>query len=163
MNGLKKFCIILLCLCLLCGCAKRTAVDVPDTNGDGKLTCTLEVRCDTILAHLDGFEKASLVPADGVLLSEREVEFSAGDSVFDVFRKTLRAEKLHFEYTDTQIYDTVYIEGIGNLYETDLGAGSGWMFSVNGEYPSLGCSAYTLSDGDAIVFRYTCDFGNDLS
>lgn len=159
---MKKILFLLLSLCVLRGCSRRSGVEVPDTNGDGKLTCTLEVRCDTLLAHLDEFEKAELVPDGGVLLPERDVEFTAGDTVFDVFRKTLRAEKLHFEYTDTQIYDTVYIEGIGNLYELDCGSGSGWMFSVNDVYPSLGCSAYTLADGDAIVFRYTCDSGADL-
>ena len=33
----------------------------------------------------------------------------------------------------------------------------------NGQhYPGLGCSAYTLADGDVIVFNYTCDLGADL-
>lgn len=159
---MKKLPLLLLLLCLLCGCAAKKTADVPDTNGDGKLTCSLEVRCDTLLAHLADFDKADLVPADGVVLTERTVEFSAGESVFDVFRRVLREEKLHFEYTDTKIYDTVYIEGIANLYEQDCGARSGWMFSVNGVYPALGCSAYTLADDDVIVFRYTCDLGEDL-
>ena len=158
-------CILAFALALtLYGCGGGNGVNVPDTNGDGKLSCTLEIRCDTLLDHLDGLtaEKAALVPENGQLLAQTTVEFEAGDSVFDVFRQVLRQQKIHFEYTDAQIYDSVYIEGIGNLYEFDCGPQSGWMFSVNGVYPGLGCSAYTLADGDVILFSYTCDLGADL-
>ncbi len=77
-------------------------------------------------------------------------------------RKTLRNEKIHFEYVDASAYNSVYIEGIGNLYEFDCGPQSGWMYSVNGVYPGLGCSDYKLSEGDKIVFSFTCDLGEDL-
>lgn len=160
---MKKLLCWILALLLLTGCAK-TGAEVPDTNGDGKLTCTLEVRCDTLLPRLDQLTegKAALVPENGILLEAVEVEFEPGESVFDVFRRVLRAEKIHFEYVDASAYDSVYIEGIGNLYEFDCGPQSGWMFCVNDTYPGLGCSAYTLADGDAIAFRYTCDLGADL-
>ena len=164
MKRFVKFSILAVILLLLCGCGKTDKVEVADTNGDGKLTCTLEVRCDTLLKNLDRLpkEKAALVPEDGILLAVTEVEFSGGNSVFDVFRQVLRNEKLHFEYVDASAYDSVYIEGIGNLYEYDCGPQSGWMYSVNGTYPGLGCSAYTLADGDVVVFSYTCDLGADL-
>ena len=161
---MKKILLCLLAVLLLGGCGSSGSTDVPDTNGDGRLTCTLEIRCDELLDELDRMtpEKAALVPEDGVLLETVEVEFSGGESVFDVFRRCLREQKLHFEYVDASAYDSVYIEGIGNLYEFDCGPRSGWMFSVNGVYPGLGCSGYTLADGDAVVFRYTCDLGADL-
>jgi len=156
--------ILTLVLSLLWGCGKNNTVQVADLDGDGKLTCTLEVRCETLLGKLDQMtkEKAALVPEDGILLKTTEIEFTGGESVFDVFRKVLREEKIHFEYVDASAYDSVYIEGIGNIYEFDCGPQSGWMFSVNGIYPGLGCSAYTLADGDVIVFSYTCDLGADL-
>ena len=156
--------ILISVLTLLWGCGKQGGAEVADANGDGKLTCTLEIRCDMLLENLDRLtpEKAALVPEDGTLLAAVEVEFTGGASVFDVFRQVLREQKIHFEYVDASAYDSVYIEGIGNLYEFDCGPQSGWMYSVNGIYPGLGCSAYTLADGDAIVFRYTCDLGGDL-
>ena len=156
---------VMLLIITISGCSSKSgSAEVADTNGDGKLTCTLEVRCDTLLSHLDELkaDKAALVPGGGLLLEETEVEFDPGESVFDVFRKVLKEEKIHFEYTDAAVYNSVYIEGIGNLYEFDCGEQSGWMFSVNGTYPGLGCSAYTLADGDVIVFSYTCDLGADL-
>ena len=164
MMRIVKVLTMILALLMLCGCGKTNTADVADTNGDGKLTCTLEVRCDTLLGKLDQMtpEKAALVPENGILLETVELEFNGGESVFDVFRKVLREEKIHFEYVDASAYDSVYIEGIGNLYEFDCGPQSGWMFSVNGVYPVLGCSAYTLADGDVIVFNYTCDLGADL-
>ena len=164
MKRIVKVIILVLLLSMLCGCGKTNTTQVADANGDGKLTCTLEIRCDTLLGNLARMQegKAALVPADGVMLEATEVEFTAGESVFDVFRKVLREEKIHFEYVDASAYDSVYIEGIGNLYEFDCGPQSGWMFSVNGIYPGLGCSAYTLADGDVILFNYTCDLGADL-
>ena len=164
MKCIVKIFVLMLALSVLVGCGKSNNAEVADSNGDGKLTCTLEIRCDTLLGNLDKMqvEKAALVPADGAILDVTEVKFSDGDSVFDVFRQVLRQEKIHFEYVDASMYDSVYIEGIGNIYEFDCGPQSGWMFSVNGVYPGLGCSAYTLADGDAIVFNYTCDLGADL-
>ena len=164
MKRIVKILTVLLALLMLCGCGKANTAQVADTDGDGLLTCTLEVRCDTLLGKLDGLtpEKAALVPENGILLETVELEFTGGESVFDVFRKTLREAKLHFEYVDASAYDSVYIEGIGNIYEFDCSPQSGWMYSVNGIYPGLGCSAYTLADGDVIVFHYTCDLGADL-
>ncbi len=62
----------------------------------------------------------------------------------------------------TPMYNSAYVEGIGNLYEFDCGSGSGWMYRVNWWYPNYGCSRYQLADGDYIEWRYTCDLGADV-
>ena len=127
-------------------------------------TCTLEIRCDTLLKNLDKLSsgKAELVPEDGILLEKTTVSFESGDSVFDVLRRCLREQNVHFEYVDAKAYGSTYIEGIGNLYEFDCGEQSGWLYFVNGISPGLGCSGYTVANGDEIVFAYTCDMGADL-
>lgn len=127
-------------------------------------TCTLEIRCDTLLKNLDKLSsgKAELVPEDGILLEKTTVSFESGESVFDVLRRCLREQNVHFEYVDAKAYGSIYIEGIGNLYEFDCGEQSGWLYFVNGISPGLGCSGYTVANGDEIVFAYTCDMGADL-
>ena len=165
MKRILSFVLVLTLIFAFAGCgAGNAAASVKDANGDGKLTCTIAVRCDTLLDKKDKLTegKAELVPENGAILEEREVEFKAGESVFDVFRKVLKEDKIHFEYVDSQAYNSVYIEGIGNIYEFDCGPQSGWVYMVNGVRPGVGCSAYTLADGDEILFAYTCELGEDV-
>ena len=121
-------------------------------------TCSLTIRCDDILKHPDRLDasKKELVPADGIILSEQVVTFSLGESVFDVLKRELQNRKIHFEFTTTPMYQSVYIEGIANLYEFDCGDTSGWMYAVNGREPTYGCSQYKLEPGDKVVFFYRC-------
>ena len=127
-------------------------------------TCTVSISCAAILENLDRLnaEKADLIPADGVLLAPTAVEFTEGESVFDVLKRVCRENKIHMEFSETPVYQSAYIEGIGNLYEFGCGEGSGWMYRVNDEFPNYGCSRYTLADSDTVEWVYTCDFGADV-
>jgi hypothetical protein len=98
----------------------------------------------------------------GYFMSARTVTFSQGESVFDVLQRECRNSGIPMEHSFYPLYDSVYVEGINNLYEFDGGAQSGWMYSVNGWYPNYGCSVYTLSDGDVIRWRYTTSLGADI-
>ena len=131
---------------------------------DASLTCTISISCATILDHLDELdpEKVELVPEDGWILAPVTVEFTAGQNVFDVLLETVKANAIHMEYQNTPMYETAYIEGIGNLYEFDCGALSGWMYKVNGWFPNYGCSRYAVQAGDVIEWVYTCDLGSDV-
>ena len=122
-------------------------------------TCTISISCATLLDNMDQLPEAKreLVPADGCLLKETEVAFAEGETVFDVLQRVTRENKIHMEYSDTPMYDSAYIEGIGNLYEFDCGSGSGWQYSVNDWFPNYGCSGYALEDGDVIEWVYTCN------
>ena len=131
---------------------------------DKELTCTMSVRCDTILeniAQLDK-EKAELVPKDGVIYKEQKVTFYEGESVFNLLVREMKRNKIHLEFENTPIYNSAYIEGIGNLYEFDCGELSGWMYRVNGWFPNYGCSRYQLKAGDKVEWVYTCDLGRDI-
>ena len=131
---------------------------------DKELTCTMSVRCDTILeniAQLDK-EKTELVPKDGVIYREQTVTFYEGESVFNLLVREMKRNKIHLEFENTPIYNSAYIEGIGNLYEFDCGELSGWMYKVNGWFPNYGCSRYQLKAGDKVEWVYTCDLGRDI-
>ena len=135
-----------------------------DAEEKTELYCTLSVRCDTILANISQFdsEKLDILPQNGVIFSERKVEFEEGESVFDLLLREMKANKIHLEFVNTPVYGSVYIEGIANIYEFDAGELSGWMYRVNGEFPNYGCSKYILKQGDKVEFVYTCDLGKDV-
>ena len=129
-----------------------------------KNICSLYISCETALEKKDQVSQdiASFLPEDGVIFSASDINFEEGESVFDVLDRELKDEGIHFEFESTPIYNSMYIEGIGNIYEFDFGEGSGWMYKVNGEFPQYGCSRYILSSGDVIEFVYTCNFGEDV-
>jgi len=131
---------------------------------DTTCTCTLSVRCDTILDNMEYLdkEKAELVPEDGVIFPAAEVTFQEGESVFDILQRELKKNKVHLEFRNTPMYNSAYIEGINNLYEFDVGELSGWMYKVNGWFPNYGASRYQLQDGDVVEWVYTCDLGRDV-
>ena len=125
---------------------------------------TISIRCDTVLDNMDSLSDAAagVIPADGVILAETELTLSEGESVFDLLSRATRDNNVHMEYSSTPIYQSSYIEGIGNLYELDCGPLSGWMYRVNGVFPNYGCSKYAAQDGDVIEWVYTCDLGEDV-
>lgn len=132
----------------------------PDKNNtSASLTCTVEIRCDTILSNMDSLTpgKDSYVPSNGVILNATVVSFTEGEAVFDVLKRACDQNSIPLEYSYTPVYESYYIEGINHLYEFDCGNESGWMYNVNGQFPNYGCSEYTLSQGDTIVWCYTCN------
>ena len=135
------------------------------THEDAKNLCTVTVRCDTILQNREKLRqgKQPYVPEDGVILPVITVEFTPGETVFDVLQRVCEAAQLQLEYSWTPLYDSYYIEGINHIYEFDCGPESGWMYKVNGQYPNYGCSSWTLKGGEEIVWSYTCEgLGTDV-
>jgi len=126
-------------------------------------TCIISIECSTIFSNLSLLEanKLSQLPADGVILKKTEVSIT-DDTVFSVLQRVCRENGIHLEYSSSDAFKSVYIEGIHNLYEFDCGELSGWMYRVNGWYPNYGCSNYSVKNGDVIEFRYTCDLGEDI-
>lgn len=121
--------------------------------------CTISIVCDTILDNMENLDdgKEAYVPANGTILATSSVEFEEGETVFDVLKRVCEYAGIQLEYSWTPMYDSYYIEGINHLYEFDCGNESGWMYKVNGWFPNYGCSAYSLKDGDSIVWCYTCN------
>lgn len=140
-------CAILLILSLSACAAKKT-------------TCTLTIACETALtsAGLDA-ETVAALPSDGYLLPATEVEFTDGESVLEVLRRTAQEHALTLDVVDGEY---PYVNAIGPLAGGSAGPMAGWLFSVNGEYPSVGAADIKVQAGDAIVFSYTCDGGADL-
>ena len=109
-------------------------------------------------------DKKEFVPSDGIIFSGN-VAVKENETVFDVLKR-LCAENhckadckyckkgIQIEYTFTPAYNNYYIEGIHQIYEFDCGSSSGWVYTVNGNSPDVGCSSYPAKAGDVIVFEY---------
>lgn len=129
------------------------------------LRATIEIRCDTILNNMDALTPGLdvYVPANGIILPTTTVTFTDGESVYDVLKRVCDQNGIQIEASWTPVYGSYYVEGINHLYEFSCGNLSGWMYKVNGWFPNYGCSEYKLSDGDSIVWCYTCQgLGSDV-
>lgn len=126
-------------------------------------TCTISISCTTALqsAQLPDAVRAVL-PGNGQMLGTVTVALEAGDTVWTVLQRVTRTHGVAMEAQWTPAYSSAYVQGIGQLYEFDCGQGSGWMYSVNGAFPNVGCSSYTLQAGDVIRWVYTCNYGHDI-
>ncbi len=125
--------------------------------------CTLRVRCNNALSSPQiRPEVLRLLPKDGVIIESSSVSFQPGESAFDVLRRECMARRIHLDFSSIPLTGGVYVKGIHNLYEFDCGSLSGWMISVNGEFLKSSCSDYLVSEGDEILYVYTCDLGKDV-
>lgn len=139
--------------------------DTPEKPQPAGPTCTIEIRCDTILNNMKDLTPGLdvYVPDNGTILAATTVSFTAGETVFDVLNRICNEWNIQIEYSYTPLYGSYYIEGINHLYEFDCGQQSGWMYKVNGWFPNYGCSSYKLGGGETIVWAYTCKgLGTDI-
>ena len=129
----------------------------------------IAIHAQTLLDNWDLLEPAlqdeKYVPKDGVILAAAKYELlSEKETVWDILLRATKEYKIQLEYqgASSNIYNSVYVEGINHLYEFSAGSLSGWMYRVNGVFPSYGCDQYVLEDGDVIEWHYTVDLGRDL-
>lgn len=129
------------------------------TETEGENTCFVEISCSTILEQMERLpsQKAAYVPANGRLLAKTEVNFTEGETAFDILQRVCEEVGIPLEYSFTPLYNSYYIEGINHLYEFDCGPRSGWMYEVNGTFPNYGASSYPVNEKDEIVWHYTCE------
>ena len=164
--------VVLLIMLVLKGTKIQSVEDyylthVDDITEDSE-TVTVSIRCDTILDNYDKLDPKlqdeKYVPADGVILKPTRYVLRPGDTAFDVLNRAVRHEQIQMEFQGAKdnAYASAYIQGINYLYEFSCGNLSGWMYRVNGEFPSYGISRYQLKDKDELELVYTCDLGRDV-
>lgn len=114
-------------------------------SGAGNITFSID--CSAVAG------KADHIPENGVIVAAFWLGIADGDTVRDA---TLRVSKQRGILLDFDIAGT-YLRGISGIREFDFGDTSGWVYRVNGEYPSVGCGEYTLHDGDVVEWIYTTE------
>lgn len=116
-----------------------------------------QIRCDTVAGRED------YLPQDGVILAMTPIDIPEGSSAFEVLQEACRLYDIQLEYEGGAVSKGfAYVEGIGYLYEYDFGDLSGWMYQVDGEFPSVGSGEYIVEEDDRIVWVYTLELGKDV-
>ena len=120
-------------------------------------TISLSITCKNAINNgiLDDPNYAGVLPENGVIFSSDAVKIESGDTVMQVVKSTLKANKIVY-----QIASDGYIKSISGLGEFDCGAQSGWLYKVNGVSPSISTRYYTLKPGDRVELIYTCKQGD---
>nr|WP_106784633.1 DUF4430 domain-containing protein [Lysinibacillus timonensis] len=152
-------------------------ISTKQTEADEELTdsatpkryVTIGIYVKSLLNNMDllhpSLRSEQYVPSNGVILGATRYELlTENDTVWDILVRATKEHNIQMEYqgVDQNIYNSVYVEGINHLYEFSAGELSGWMYSVNGDFPNYGSSQYILKDGDVIEWHYTVDLGRDL-
>jgi len=88
------------------------------------------------------------------ILSSTTVSLTSGDTAYSVLINKLGQAAVTGSGS--------YVTGINGINAGADGPSSGWMYSVNGAYPSVSAAAVTLKNGDVVVWRYTTNMGKDI-
>ncbi|MEK3702262.1 DUF4430 domain-containing protein [Paenibacillus sp. FSL R10-2199] len=96
----------------------------------------------------------------GVILAPAAYEIEKNETALELLGRITRQHKIQMEYQGSKTF--AYVEGIDNLYEYDHGAESGWMYKVNGEFPSKASGSWVMKPGDTVEWLYTLDLGKDI-
>lgn len=136
----------------------QSSGDAAQEEENSQSICYFTISCTEILDNMDMLTpgREAFVPENGLILEKSQVPFEKGETVFDVLKRVTRDCGIQMEFSYFPMYESMYIEGIGNLYEKDCGGSSGWFYFVNGVKPNYGVSKYVLEDQDNVEFYYTC-------
>lgn len=124
--------------------------------------CTLLIDCNTALRSGRLSDSLMRILPDNGIIFYGNIEFTPGDTIFDVLNKAARDNGIPLEFSSSPGYGSKYIEGINSLYEFDCGELSGWVYYVNGSRLNYGCDRRAVQKGDDIRWYYTCSLGDDI-
>ncbi|MCL2775584.1 MAG: DUF4430 domain-containing protein [Oscillospiraceae bacterium] len=160
MEKKKRFLFFLLSLLLLllfCGCQNKNKTEVSDFTDIAEKTYDnagkLVIPENYVAFAIYGKDKE-------VILDTVLVKYQKNMSAADISRDICREKNIPIAFSG--VGNMVYVQGINNLFELDNGAGSGWLYSVNDVFQSIGCGDYTVKDRDCIEWFYTLDMGKDV-
>ncbi|MCR5522395.1 MAG: DUF4430 domain-containing protein [Clostridia bacterium] len=97
------------------------------------------------------------LPSDGVIL-DTKVELQDGDTALDVLKRAAQENNI-----EIKIKGGNYVSSINGLKERQCGGNSGWLYSVNGEYPMTSSSAKPVRANDTVAFTYTVNYGDVIA
>lgn len=135
----------------------------PEEIPAGADTVTVSVDCLALEGHLDELDPhvRNELPDGLVYLSATRFLYHEGMTAFDLLLRAEKPARLRIDY-HTVFGGTCYVSSINDLREFSAGGESGWIVLVNGEFIDRSASAYVLSPGDVVEWRYTVSYGDVL-
>ena len=152
-----------------------------ETVADGEKigTITLSVEASTVgLGDLisprsvDIYQGLNLAGTVAQFLQDNGYEFSNAGTLWDGFylQYIIRSGITNGWLIPSDLEDAINEDGVmwtnevsaNSLGEFDFTAQSGWMYSVNGQYPNFGMSECYPKDGDVVRIRFTLATGKDI-
>ena len=99
----------------------------------------------------------SIKGPEGMLVSATQLQYERNvtKTVFDVTMELCESRGLPVVYSGSVKRNNIYIKGIGDFHCDASGGSRGWVYYVNGTFPSIPVSSYVLKDGDLIEWQYT--------
>ncbi len=99
------------------------------------------------------------VSENGIIHETTGFEVEAGTNALDALKSALDAEEIPYTIAS---YGT-YLSSVNGLSEMDCTNESGWMISINDEFPMLAASDVTVQEGDTIKLHYSVKgWGTDV-
>lgn len=131
-----------------------TSSDSPTTpveELEQKQYVTISIDMKNILNHMDLVNDSAkrFVVSSGTVLSSTQISFTKGETVYSILQRICQEKGIPI------VANQGYINSIHNIGEFDAGKTSGWLYTVNGEIPSVGSSGYRVKENDVIAWRYT--------
>lgn len=131
-----------------------TPSDSPTTpveEPEQKQYVTISIDMKNILNHMDLVDESTqrFVISSGIVLSSTQVSFTKGETVYSILQRICQEKGIPL------VTSQGYINAIQNIGEMDAGKTSGWLYTVNGEVPSVGSTGYRVKENDVIAWRYT--------
>lgn len=90
-------------------------------------------------------------------LMNKTVEIGQNGTVLDALTQFAKENNIAFK-----VKDDGYVYEIMGISEFQYGEGSGYIYAVNNQKPSVSCKDYILRENDILTWFYTLDLGNDF-
>lgn len=139
----------------------ETPITVSELSSGGAVSNNITVKF-TLYGddnHGDSSQKHTLKAGNlETWISTTSVTVPKGSYIIDVVSKALSIAGIPYSNPSGD-----YIESIKGLSEQDNGSTSGWMYTLNGSYPTKSITEQTVKNGDRIVFHYTDDHTQEKS
>lgn len=137
--------------------SSTSTTQVSATTTASSITCTVTVECKEILNNMSSLKEGHEdYISDGVFINNCSITLLNGATAYDAVKTACTQYGISMNVQTTSFGK--YIVGFNGIDEFDCGKQSGWVYTVNGKSPPKSSDKYPVSNGDKIVYSYTCSY-----